>query len=77
MIVAIDEMSFGGLTLRGTVAPRRYLASGDAADYTAADPTEPALEIPVISARQEGLQWQVRDWQGTALVPEGRSTRAR
>ena len=33
-------MSFGGLTLRGTVAPRRYLASGDAADYTAAGPTE-------------------------------------
>ena len=35
-----DEMSFGSLTLRGTVAPRRYLASGDAADYTAAGPTE-------------------------------------
>ena len=34
------EMSFGRLTLRGTVAPRRYLASGDAADYTAAGPTE-------------------------------------
>ena len=34
------EMSFGGLTLRGTVAPRRYLASGDAADYAAAGPTE-------------------------------------
>ena len=34
------EMSFGSLTLRGTVAPRRYLASGDASDYTAAGPTE-------------------------------------
>ena len=34
------EMSFGSLTLRGTVAPRRYLASGDAGDYTAAGPTE-------------------------------------
>ena len=34
------EMSFGRLTLHGTVAPRRYLASGDAADYAAAGPTE-------------------------------------
>ncbi len=29
------------------------------------------LEIPVISARQEGLQWQVRDWQGTDRVDPG------
>ncbi len=35
------EMSFGSLTLRGVVAPRRYLASGDAIDYTAARATEP------------------------------------
>ena len=34
------EMSFGRLTLRGTVAPRRYLARGAAADYAAAGPTE-------------------------------------
>ena len=34
------EMSFGSLTLHGTVAPRRYLASGDAADYAADSPTE-------------------------------------
>ena len=34
------EMSFGSLTLRGTVAPRRYLASGAAADYAADSPTE-------------------------------------
>ena len=34
------EMSFGSLTLRGVVAPRRYLASGDAANYAAAGPTE-------------------------------------
>ena len=34
------EMSFGSLTLRGAVAPRRYLASGDAADYAADSPTE-------------------------------------
>ncbi len=35
------EMSFGSLTLRGVVAPRRYLASGDAIDYVAAGPTKP------------------------------------
>ena len=35
------EMSFGSLTLRGVVAPRRYLASGDAIDYAAAGPTKP------------------------------------
>ena len=29
------------------------------------------LEIPVISARQEGLQWQVRDWQGTDRIDPG------
>ncbi len=34
------EMSFGSLTLRGVVAPRRYLASGDAIDYAAARATE-------------------------------------
>ena len=34
------EMSFGSLTLRGSVAPRRYLASGEAADYAADSPTE-------------------------------------
>ncbi len=34
------EMSFGSLTLRGVVAPRRYLASGGPGDYAAAGPTE-------------------------------------
>ena len=34
------EMSFGRLTLQGTVAPRRYLASGRAADYTSRGPGE-------------------------------------
>ena len=34
------EMSFGSLTLRGTVAPRRYLASGVAADYAASSAGE-------------------------------------
>ncbi len=34
------EMSFGGLTLRGTVAPRRYFSSGHAVDYTSRSHTE-------------------------------------
>ena len=59
IVVSADFASSRVARLRATVA-----AGGDTLGGQ-------VLEIPVISARQEGLQWQARDWQGTDRLDPG------
>ena len=59
IVVSVDFASSRVARLRATV-----VAGGDTLGGQ-------VLEIPVISARQEGLQWQVRDWQGTDRIDPG------
>ena len=59
IVVSVDFASARVARLRATV-----VAGGDTLGGQ-------VLEIPVISARQQGLQWEVRDWQGTDRIDPG------
>ena len=71
------EMSFGGLTLRGTVAPRRYLASGDASLTTPRPAPRSSAAIRSSCARSCGRWTTTWTWpSSTTTAPTAGRTPA-